>query len=127
MLHLVYDGDCGFCRRALAVAQRVDFGRRIRLHDATDRDAIRGEFPELANADLDDAMFAIDDGHVVTRGFFAFRRLAWESPLTWPLLVLFYLPGSGILGPRAYAWVARNRRRFGCESDVCESRVPPHR
>jgi hypothetical protein len=38
----------------------------------------------------------------------------------WPLIPLFYFPGTGIVGPRVYAWVARNRRRFGCESDVCE-------
>jgi hypothetical protein len=56
----------------------------------------------------------------VTRGFFAFRRILWESPLMWPLIPLFYFPGAGIVGPRVYAWVARNRRRFGCESDVCE-------
>ena len=45
----------------------------------------------------------------------------------WPLIPLFYLPGSGVIGPRVYAWVARNRRRFGCESDVCETAPSPPR
>jgi len=123
MVHIIYDGECGFCRRSLRLAQRVDVRHRLLLHDATDRDAIWKAFPELANADFDDAMFAVDDTRQVTRGFFAFRRLAWESPFTWPLLPLFYAPGSGVIGPRLYAWVARNRRRFGCESEVCE--LPP--
>ena len=68
-------------------------------------------------------MFAVAPDRSVTRGFFAFRRILWESPLMWLLIPLFYLPGSGVIGPRVYAWVARNRRRFGCESEVCE--MPP--
>ena len=109
------------------MARRLDVLGRLTLHDATDRDRVREVFPELGDADLDDAMFAVDDQRRVTRGFFAFRRVAWESPLTWPLLLLFYLPGAGIVGPHVYAWVARNRRRFGCESEVCELPRPPRR
>jgi predicted DCC family thiol-disulfide oxidoreductase YuxK len=41
----------------------------------------------------------------------------------WPLLALLYFPGSRRLGPRVYAWVARNRHRLGCGSDVCD--LPP--
>jgi predicted DCC family thiol-disulfide oxidoreductase YuxK len=115
MLNIIYDGECGFCRRSLAVARRVDVGRRLQFHDANDREAIRAAFPELG-----DAMFAVDETRQVTRGFFAFRRLTWESPFTWPLLPLFYMPGAGVVGPRVYAWVARNRRRFGCEAEACE-------
>ena len=127
MVDVIYDGACGFCRRSLAVAQRLDTGGRLRLHDGTDREMVRTRFPELADADLDEAMFAIDARRQVTRGFFAFRRLAWESPLTWPLLPLFYAPGASLVGPRVYAWVARNRRRFGCESEVCELPPTPRR
>ncbi len=69
-------------------------------------------------------MFAVAPDGRVTRGFFAFRRIAREVPLMWPLLPLLYFPGSGLIGPPAYAWVARNRRRFGCESEVCERPEP---
>jgi hypothetical protein len=80
-------------------------------------------FPELTSADFENAMFVVAPDRRVTRGYFAFRRMLWESPLVWPLLLLFYFPGSGLIGPKVYAWVARNRRSFGCESDVCE--LPP--
>jgi hypothetical protein len=64
-------------------------------------------------------MFAVDDRGRSFRGFFAFRRIAWETPLLWLAIPLMYFPGAGIAGPHAYAWIARNRHRFGCESEVC--------
>jgi predicted DCC family thiol-disulfide oxidoreductase YuxK len=123
MLHIAYDGQCGFCRRSLALARRVDVWDRLRFHDANDQERVLRAFPELAGADFANAMFAVDERRRVTRGFFAFRQIMRQSPLTWLLLPLFYLPGSGVIGPRVYAWVAANRRRFGCESEMCE--LPP--
>lgn len=123
MVHLIYDGQCGFCRWSLRLVRRLDPKGRLRFHDATMREAVLREFPELEGSDLADAMFAVDEQRHVYRGFFAFRRLIWESPRMWALLPLFYFPGAGLVGPRVYAWVARNRRKFGCESDVCD--LPP--
>jgi len=120
MLHVVYDGQCGFCVRSLKVCRALDSRRALRFHDANARQQVLAQFPELAGADFENAMFAVSSDRRVTRGFFAFRRILWESPLMWPLIPLLYFPGTGIVGPRVYAWVARNRRRFGCESDVCE-------
>jgi predicted DCC family thiol-disulfide oxidoreductase YuxK len=123
MLDVIYDGQCGFCVRSLKVCRALDVRHAFRFHDANVRPRIFASFPELASADFANAMFAVAPDRTVTRGFFAFRRMIWESPLMWPLMLLFYLPGAGILGPRVYAWVARNRRRFGCESEVCD--MPP--
>ena len=120
MLHVIYDGQCGFCVRSLKVCRALDVRRALRFHDANARPQVFAQFPELSDADFENAMFAVGPDRRVTRGFFAFRRILWESPLMWPLIPLFYFPGTGIVGPRVYAWVARNRRRFGCESDVCE-------
>jgi predicted DCC family thiol-disulfide oxidoreductase YuxK len=104
-VHVIYDGQCDFCVRALRLARAVDVWGRLRFHDAHDRQAVERAFPALAGA--------------IARGFFAFRRMMWLSPLTWPLVPLFYLPGSGLVGPRVYAWIARNRHRFGCRSQIC--------
>jgi predicted DCC family thiol-disulfide oxidoreductase YuxK len=101
MLDVIYDGRCGFCVRSLNVCRA------------------------LASADFENAMFVVAPDRRVARGFFAFRRMLWESPLMWPLLLPFYVPGSGWIGPRVYAWVARNRRTLGCESDVCERPPTP--
>lgn len=123
MLHIIYDGHCGFCVRSLKLCRALDVRGTMRFHDANATQQVHASFPELASADFENAMFAVAPDRSVTRGFFAFRRIILESPVMWPLIPLFWFPGSSILGPRVYAWVARNRRRFGCESDVCE--LPP--
>ncbi len=119
LVHVIYDGQCDFCVRALRVARALDVFGRLRFHDAHDRQAIATAFPVLAGADLDEAMYAVTGRGAIDRGFFAFRRMMRLSPLTWPLVPLFYLPGAGLIGPRIYAWVARNRHRFGCRSQIC--------
>jgi predicted DCC family thiol-disulfide oxidoreductase YuxK len=121
---VIYDGLCGFCVRSIRFARALDARGILRYHDANDRAEVDGRFAELADADFDNAMFVVDRERRVYRGFFAVRRIARALPLMWPLLALLYFPGSGWAGPKVYAWVARNRRRFGCESDVCA--LPPH-
>jgi len=125
MLHVIYDGRCGFCVRALMVCRTLDVRGGLRFYDANAQMKIHSEFPELRDADFDNAMFAVDLDRSVTRGFFAFRRVLWESPLMWPLLPLFYFPGMRWIGPRVYAWVAKNRRLFGCATDVCDLSASP--
>ena len=115
--HLIYDGDCGFCVKTMRVFAALDVRRRLAFHDARRRSAVFAEFPQLRDAGLDDAMFAVH-GSAVSSGFHAFRELIWQSPLTWPLIPLFYAPGASAVGPRVYRWIADRRRRFGC-GDSC--------
>jgi predicted DCC family thiol-disulfide oxidoreductase YuxK len=123
MLDVIYDGQCGFCVRSLRICRALDVRGQLRFHDANARQMISARFPELAGADFEHAMFSVTADRSVHRGFFAFRQVALESPLMWIALPVLYAPGSGWLGPKIYGWVARNRRRFGCESEVCE--LPP--
>jgi len=116
-LDVIYDGKCRFCEHSLAVLKRLAGRRIFRLHDANDRRMIRSKFPMLADADTHDAMFVVTPRREVFRGFFAYRRIMWESPRLYFFLPLFYAPGASLIGPRIYDWVARNRRRFGCSLD----------
>src|SRR5262245_3527234 len=115
-LDVVYDGQCRFCASSLRLVGRLAPRDAFRLHDANDRAAIAARFPMLADADTDEAMFVVTDRGEVFRGFFAFRRMMWESRRLQLLLPLFYFPGAARLGPTVYAWVARNRRRMGCST-----------
>ncbi len=125
VIDIVYDGQCGFCVRALGRLRRMARRNVFRLHDANDREVVLDRFPMLAGADTDEAMFAITSRGEVFRGFFAFRRMLWASPWLFPLLAPFYAPGASLLGPRIYAWVARHRRSLGCAADACEVPAPP--
>lgn len=119
VLDVVYDGQCAFCIRALTVVSRLSRRNVFRYHDANDHATVSARFPMLAGADTDAALFVVEPGRRVFRGFFGFRRMMWASPWLSPFLVLFYLPGASLVGPRLYARVASNRRRFGCSSVAC--------
>ncbi len=125
MIDIVYDGQCGFCVRALGLVRRLARRSVFRFHDANDSEAVLARFPMLAGADTDLAMFAVTEEGLVYRGFFAFRRMLWASPWLAPLLPLFYAPGASILGPRIYAWIARRRRSLGCAAADCGIAAPP--
>lgn len=116
-LNIIYDGQCAFCMRALRIFRRLDFKRRLRFYDWHEPETLL-EFPVLRGTD-NEAMYAIAEGESPDRGFFAFRRLIWNSPLTWALVPFFYFPGARLVGPAVYAWVARNRASLGCGSEVC--------
>jgi len=118
-IHVIYDGQCLFCIRSLRLFQAADVMHVFQFHDAHDEKLIASKFPELAGADFEHAMFVVTAHRAVYRGFFAFRRMIWINPLTWVLIPLFYFPGASFLGTRLYAWVARNRLKFGCRSDAC--------
>ncbi len=124
-ISIVFDGDCAFCTKSLRLLQRLDRHGRMRLYDSHDSAMIASRFPMLANADFDQAMFAVAADGQIFRGYFAFKALIRTLPAAWPLSLAFMIPGASLIGPRVYAWVARNRRRMGCASDVCEMPSPP--
>ncbi len=114
MIDIVYDGLCTLCIRSLRVVRALDRRGALRLHDANDREGVVTRFPQLRGADLDDAMYAVDDAGRVYRGFYAFRRVFRVLPLAWWLVPWLYLPGARFVGERVYDLVARNRSRIGC-------------
>ncbi len=118
-LSVIYDGRCSFCIRSLSPMRAVDFFRRLRFYDLHDAERIGRMFPQLRATDLDRAMYVVTASGRVYGGIFAFRRLLWNSPLLWPLLPIFYLPGSAFAGTRIYGWVARNRGWLSCRSESC--------
>jgi len=125
VLNIIYDGHCAFCIRSLKLIKPFDSRKVMRFYDAHQPETF-ARFPELRYADVEDAMYTIAEGERPYRGFFAFRRLTWAGPLLWSLLPIFYFPGASIVGPRVYAWVARNRTRLGCRSEFCDFPNVPH-
>jgi predicted DCC family thiol-disulfide oxidoreductase YuxK len=123
-ISVIYDGDCRFCTRALRAIQPFDPHGIVRPYDSHASERIANRFPMLAGVDFDQAMFVVTKQGTVFRGYFAFKEILRRLPLTWPLLLFFYMPGADAVGPRVYAWVARNRRRLGCTTETCDLPTP---
>src|SRR5438105_2493646 len=103
-LNIIYDGQCGFCVRALNVVSALDTKRVFSFYDANQQETFE-RFTELRGADTSEAMYTLAEGELPHRGFYAFRRLIWSSVWMWPLIPLFYFPGATFFGPRTYAWI----------------------
>jgi predicted DCC family thiol-disulfide oxidoreductase YuxK len=116
-----FDGDCAFCRRSIALLQRLDWLHRLVYVNSRERDN-----PLLANPALDHAPL-LEEMHLLTpdgtglyHGFGAVRWLAWRLPALWPIAPFLYVPGVPTLGQKLYLWVARHRFRLvPCHGGVC--------
>ena len=115
---LLYDGDCGFCRRWVSRLQRWDRHKAIEYVAAADRGAVVG-LPPLSDAALDRAMHLVTRDGRVYAGARALPALLPLLPGGRHLMPLMKVPGVQPLADRAYAWVAARRHRFGCGPTTC--------
>lgn len=121
-IHVLFDGQCGFCRRSVFVLALLDCLRRLKLVNFHDVNARKAVDPDLTFEALDKAMHIYLPSGRVERGFDAFRELAWHLPAFWPLAPFLYLPGVPPIGRRVYAYIAE--RRKDCTGDACLYRRP---
>lgn len=105
---LIYDGECGLCRRSVAVVRRWDREHRLALVPFQNHARVAAfgiALPALAAA----MHLVLPDGRVLAGAEAApeiLRLLPGKRWLAWP----FKLPGVMPLARRAYAWVAGRRR-----------------
>lgn len=118
---VLFDGDCAFCQKSVALLRKLDWLGRLAYVDVRDASQPVLQAPHVATAPLTDEMHVLTaDGRDLYRGFAALRWLAWRLPLLWPVAPLMYIPGIPALGQRLYLWIARNRFRLvPCHGGVC--------
>jgi predicted DCC family thiol-disulfide oxidoreductase YuxK len=114
------------CRKSVGWLRRLDWGHRLSYVDIREQHSLPAHNPPFDPDRLLEEMHLLAPGDPqVYHGFAAFRWMAWQLPLLWPLLPFLYLPGMATLGQRMYLWVARNRfRLIPCHGGVCRL---PHR
>lgn len=117
---VLYDGQCGFCRRRVANLRRADLWHRLAftsLHD----ESVTHDFPEIPRERLHDEMVVIDTHGQVRGGATAVRYLSRRLPLLWPLAPFLHIPGTLPVWNWLYRLVARNRMRISgtCETGTC--------
>lgn len=113
---LIYDGDCGFCRRQIALIERHDVGGLLEPVPLQRADLQRYG---LSREAAEEAMHLVSPGGEIWRGAAAAREILKLVPRGRPLAWIFKLPGAMFVAERVYGWVARRRHRFGCESAFC--------
>jgi predicted DCC family thiol-disulfide oxidoreductase YuxK len=118
---VLYDGDCRFCCKSIALLDKLDWLRRLAYINVRDVTQPLLQEPRIAAAPLLEQMHVLPaDGHYLYGGYRAIRWLAWRLPATWLVAPLLYLPGMTWLGQKVYLWIARNRFKIvPCEHGAC--------
>ena len=104
---LIYDGECGFCRQAVALLSRWDRDHRVTLIPFQEQArvaAFRIPLPALAAA----MHLVLPDGRVLAGADAAPDLLRLLPGKRW-LASVFALPGVLPVARRLYAWIARQR------------------
>ena len=106
---MIYDGDCGFCRRWInrwqyATGERIEY---LPAHEAKER------YPSISSDDLVRSVHLVEPlGEVSTGAHAVFRTLALGSRKRWPLWVYRHVPGIRFSCETTYSFVANHRRAF---------------
>jgi predicted DCC family thiol-disulfide oxidoreductase YuxK len=106
---LIFDGDCGFCRKWIRRWQRLT-GDRV---DYAPYQEVESRFPQISKAQFEQAVQLIEtDGSVKSGAYAVFSSLAHRPGLRWLRLLYERVPGVRLITEAAYRVVARNRRLF---------------
>ncbi|MGB7085867.1 MAG: DCC1-like thiol-disulfide oxidoreductase family protein [Phormidesmis sp.] len=107
---IFYDGLCPLCIRSMTVLCYFDwFGRLVYRDLEVDWPVLSQRHPEITLEDCRAQMHLLQPDGSVEKGFFAFREIIKYVPPLWPLLLVMYLPGASVIGPKLYGVVAAKR------------------
>jgi len=115
---LIFDGDCRFCGRCVALLDRWDRHGRLRFVPFQDEAAL-ALLPPIPRERLEQAMHLVAPDARVWPGAEAVPPMLKLLPGGWPVSWLFKVPGVPWLAGVVYRLVARNRHRLGCGSATC--------
>jgi predicted DCC family thiol-disulfide oxidoreductase YuxK len=112
---MVYDGDCGFCRRWIGRWKKV-------TADAVEYEPYQtaaGRFPQTPEAEFQKAVYLFEPNGRVTHGAEAvFRSLSTNRFLKWLPFFSMKVPFFLSVSEKIYQWIARNRS-FLSQSGSC--------
>lgn len=117
---LVYDGECAFCLRCVALLRRWDRRGRLAFLPLQDERA-HALLPALPRSALEAAMHLVAPDGGTSAGGAALPRILRLVPGGRPLAAIFSLPGARWAADRLYRLVARNRHRLGCDPEGDEA------
>ena len=108
---VIYDGECGFCKRHVHCWQKLDWLHKIEWLPRL-APGLEARFPQISAAASKDRMLSIRPDGKVYGGFYAVRDILRYFPLTFFPALVMYIPGMSFFGVPVYQWIANNRHRF---------------
>ena len=127
---VVWDDTCAFCARSIRIIKRLDVWGLVYTVGASQVPDAPAQWVEGWRTDDTQRGLWLRPIHDANKGllkstpcvgFKAVRRLGWVLPLTWPIFWLGYVPILSWIGTALYGWIAKNRHRWGCESESCHT------
>ena len=104
-MEMIYDGECGFCKRAMASFLAYDGLNQISV-----RDYRTNPSPVVASEKVDKALYLVTEDERAIPGFDAYQYAVLRVPGLWWQVPFFYIPIlSKMLGRPIYNWIAANR------------------
>jgi len=104
-MEMIYDGECGFCKRAMASFLAYDGLNQISV-----RDYRTNPSPVVASEKVDKALYLVTGDNTAIPGFDAYRYVVLRVPGLWWQVPFFYIPLlSRLFGRPVYNWIAANR------------------
>jgi predicted DCC family thiol-disulfide oxidoreductase YuxK len=124
---VIFDGQCRFCLSQVARFHAWDHQGRLAflsLHDPL----VHALWPDLTHDMLMREMYVIDPAGNRHAGFDSLKYLSRQLPRLWWLAPFLHIPLTRPLWSALYAWVARNRYRWGqvstCQHGACRAHKP---
>lgn len=118
---LIYDGDCGFCRKWMRWFQAHDPQKQMdyMARQSPEREA---RYPQLNDAKYQGALqLILPTGEIRSGEMATATALQFISGTHWHLLGKFVtLPGIRQCAHIGYKLIAKNRHRLGCDDGSCK-------
>lgn len=106
---IIFDGDCGVCRKLARTFTRLSGGRS----DYAPYQSVAERYPEVTIIQFEQSVKFIDLSGEVSEGAEAsFRAMALVPSLfwRWPLWIYRHLPGARFISELCYRYISTNRR-----------------
>lgn len=105
---VIYDGECGFCRRSMEVLRKLDQEGVLELVESQ-TPGVQERFPWIGPEAYARAIQLVEPGGHTTEGAAAVERLCSIIPAGRRIGWLYRVPFARPMADRVYAWISRNR------------------
>ena len=103
---LIYDGDCGFCRRWIERWRGIT-GDRIEYAPYQE---VASRFPNISEQEFKSAVQLVEpDGKTTRAAEAVFRALGVVRSCQWPLWAYYHIPGVRWVAEAFYRFIADHR------------------